>query len=121
MEDPTTIALNLTFFGTLGVAFVMFLGLFAVFVATLLMAGIGRLAAVTVMAIAGGTARAARTAATAIRSTPPTSPAGSGRKEAPQLSADWAAAVAGADDRAAARTNPDAAQQPVPTQGSKAG
>ena len=30
MEDPTTIALNLTFFGTLGVAFVMFLGLFIV-------------------------------------------------------------------------------------------
>jgi hypothetical protein len=118
VEDPTTIALNLTFFGTLGVAFVMFLGLFAVFVATLLMAGIGRLAAVTVMAIAGGTARAARTAATAIRST---SPAGSGGKEAPQLSADWAAAVAGADDRAAARTKPDAAQQPVPAQGSKAG
>ena len=28
MEDPTTIALNLTFFGTLGVAFFMFLGLF---------------------------------------------------------------------------------------------
>ena len=46
MEDPTTIALNLTFFGTLGVAFVMFLGLFIVFVATLVIAGLGRLAAV---------------------------------------------------------------------------
>ena len=34
MEDPTTIALNLTFFGTLGLAFVMFLGLFLVFKGT---------------------------------------------------------------------------------------
>ncbi|MBT2597809.1 hypothetical protein [Arthrobacter sp. ISL-72] len=51
MEDPTTIALNLTFFGTLGVAFVMFIGLFLVFVATLLMAGLGRLVGVTVMAV----------------------------------------------------------------------
>jgi hypothetical protein len=53
MEDPTTIALNLTFFGTLGVAFVMFIGLFLVFVATLVMAGLGRLVAVMVMALFG--------------------------------------------------------------------
>lgn len=53
MEDPTTIALNLTFFGTLGVAFVMFLGLFLVFIATLVIAGVGRLAAVLVMAMFG--------------------------------------------------------------------
>ena len=53
MEDPTTIALNLTFFGTLGVAFFMFLGLFLVFAATLVLAGIGRLAAVVVLAVAG--------------------------------------------------------------------
>lgn len=53
MEDPTTIALNLTFFGTLGVAFVMFIGLFLVFVATLVMAGLGRLAGVLVMALFG--------------------------------------------------------------------
>ena len=44
MEDPTTIALNLTFFGTLAVALVMFFGLFLVFVATLVIAGLGRLA-----------------------------------------------------------------------------
>jgi len=64
MEDPTTIALNLTFFGTLGVAFVMFIGLFLVFVATLLMAGLGRLVGVTVMAVVryrpGKTAAAVR-------------------------------------------------------------
>ena len=53
MEDPTTIALNLTFFGTLGVAFFMFLGLFLVFAATLVLAGIGRLAAVVVLSVAG--------------------------------------------------------------------
>jgi hypothetical protein len=53
VEDPTTIALNLTFFGTLGLAFVMFLGLFLVFVATLVIAGVGRLAAVLVMAVFG--------------------------------------------------------------------
>lgn len=51
MEDPTTIALNLTFLGTLGVALVMFFGLFLVFVATLVIAGLGRLAAVTIMAV----------------------------------------------------------------------
>ena len=53
MDDPTTIALNLTFFGTLGVAFVMFVGLFLVFVATLLIAGLGRLVGVAVMALFG--------------------------------------------------------------------
>ena len=84
MEDPTTIVLNLTFFGTLGVAFIMFLGLFAVFVATLLIAGLGRLVAVIALALAGGVARAARAASAAAR------PASS----APQLSADWADAVA---------------------------
>lgn len=60
MEDPTTIALNLTFLGTLGVAAVMFFGLFLVFVATLVIAGLGRLAAVTIMAVGRvllGTAR----------------------------------------------------------------
>ena len=54
MEDPTTIALNLTFLGTLGVALVMFFGLFLVFVATLVIAGLGRLAAVTIMAVGRG-------------------------------------------------------------------
>ncbi|MDQ0823594.1 putative lipid-binding transport protein (Tim44 family) [Arthrobacter sp. V4I6] len=136
MEDPTTIALNLTFFGTLGVAFVMFLGLFAVFVATLVIAGIGRLAAVTVVAIAGGVARVAGTVTAAARpatpapSTSPAAPSDAAdnafpstaprpskrptpvkpsRKETPQLSADWAAAVDRADARAAARAKAEAA------------
>ena len=59
MEDPTTIALNLTFLGTLGVALVMFFGLFLVFVATLVIAGLGRLAAVTIMAVGRGLMRTA--------------------------------------------------------------
>ena len=53
MEDPTTIALNLTFFGTLGVAFVMFIGMFLLVVVTLVLAGVGRLAALIVMALFG--------------------------------------------------------------------
>jgi hypothetical protein len=53
VEDPTTIALNLTFFGTLGVAFLMFVGFFLVFVATLLIAGAGRLASVLILALFG--------------------------------------------------------------------
>lgn len=53
MEDPTTIALNLTFFGTLGVAFVMFIGMFILVVITLVIAGVGRLAALVLMALFG--------------------------------------------------------------------
>lgn len=53
MGDSTTIALNLTFFGTLGVAVLMFLGLFLLVVATLVLAGVGRLVALTVMALFG--------------------------------------------------------------------
>lgn len=53
MEDPTTIALNLTFFGTLGVAFVMFIGMFILVVVTLMIAGVGRLVALIVMASFG--------------------------------------------------------------------
>lgn len=67
MGDPTTAALYLTFFGTLGVAFVMFLGLVAVFVTTLVIAGIGRLAAVAVFAIASGVSRLAGVSAAAVR------------------------------------------------------
>jgi hypothetical protein len=51
--DSTTIALNLTFFGTLGLALMMFFGLFLLVVATLVLAGIGRLVALTVMALFG--------------------------------------------------------------------
>ncbi|MEW9871244.1 hypothetical protein [Arthrobacter sp. HS15c] len=53
MGDSTTIALNLTFFGTLGLAFLMFFGLFLLVVATLVLAGVGRLVALTVMALFG--------------------------------------------------------------------
>ncbi|UZX05023.1 hypothetical protein F8G81_22320 [Arthrobacter sp. CDRTa11] len=53
MGDATTIALNLTFFGTLGLAFLMFFILFLLVVATLVLAGIGRLAALLVMALFG--------------------------------------------------------------------
>ena len=53
MGDSATIALNLTFFGTLGLAFLMFLGLFLLVVLTLLLAGIGRLFVLTVMALFG--------------------------------------------------------------------
>lgn len=53
MGDSTTIALNLTFFGTLGLAFLMFLGLFLLVVLTLLLAGVGRLVVLSVMALLG--------------------------------------------------------------------
>ncbi|MDQ0848524.1 putative lipid-binding transport protein (Tim44 family) [Arthrobacter sp. B3I9] len=71
MQDPTTIALNLTFFGTLGVAFAMFIGLFAVFVLTLVIAGVGRLVATIAFAVAQGLSRAAGAAAAVVRPTPP--------------------------------------------------
>jgi hypothetical protein len=51
--DSTTIALNLTFFGTLGLALLMFFCLFLLVVATLVLAGIGRLVALVVMALFG--------------------------------------------------------------------
>jgi predicted lipid-binding transport protein (Tim44 family) len=110
MEDPTTIALNLTFFATLAVAAVMFLGLFLVFVATLVIAGVGRLVAVIVMATVralrarpakAGTAKAAQAANAA----KPAKPA----KKEPALAPEWAAAVARADARAAARAKAEAA------------
>jgi len=130
MEDPTTIALHLTFFGTLGVAFVMFLGLFMVFAATLVIAGIGRLAVVVVMAVAGvfggkpvlreERAREERAGDESAKSAKPSRPAAavnpvksrrparnSGKKE-PALSPEWAAAVARADARAAARAKAEA-------------
>ena len=132
MEDPTTIALNLTFMGTLAVALVMFFGLFLVFVATLVIAGLGRLAAVTIMAVGRGLFRTPNsTADTAQRDRPvrtlgatqtdrtpkAVQPAKSARpakaskpaKPEPALSPDWAAAVAQADARAAARAKAEAA------------
>lgn len=128
MGDPTTIALNLTFFGTLAVALVMFFGLFLVFVATLVIAGLGRLTAVTVMALGRGLFRTGgRTPDTVEQNLPVRSvgtsqhrpakavkpakaakPARPAKKE-PALSPDWAAAVARADARAAARAKAEAA------------
>ena len=121
MEDPTTIALNLTFFGTLGVAFFMFLGLFLVFAATLVLAGIGRLAAVVVLAVAGllrgspGTSGKIGRLRTSRRPKPPPGqgrearrPARNAAKKEPALSPEWAAAVARADARAAARARAEA-------------
>jgi hypothetical protein len=121
MEDPTTIALNLTFFGTLAVALVMFFGLFLVFVATLVIAGVGRLTAVIIMALgrvllkaAGRSERPAASAPEVTRpgkgvtAAKPVKPAKPAKKE-PALSPDWAAAVAQADARAAARAKAEAA------------
>jgi hypothetical protein len=51
--DSATIALNLTFFGTLGLAFLMFLGLFLLGILTLVLAGVGRLLVLTVQALFG--------------------------------------------------------------------
>jgi len=137
MEDPTTIALNLTFFGTLGVAFVMFIGLFLVFVATLLMAGLGRLVGIAVMALFGR--RPGKTSGIEIHARPARAPRRTfnlktawaysalraklriareeaaqkraARREAPALSEDWAAAVARADAREAARARAAAAPE----------
>ena len=53
MDDPTTLAINLTYFGTLGLAVLMFLGLVFVVIITLVVAGIGRLLAVALMALIG--------------------------------------------------------------------
>ena len=112
MEDPTTIALNLTFLGTLGVALVMFFGLFLVFVATLVIAGLGRLAAVTIMAVGRGLWRSAgKKAAKPVKAAKPAKPVKPEKpaKKEPALSPDWAAAVAQADARAAARARAEAA------------
>jgi hypothetical protein len=57
VENPDTLILNLTFLGTVGMAFLMFLVLFLLGVITLVLAGIGRLAAVTLMALFGRRSR----------------------------------------------------------------
>ncbi|MDE8670436.1 hypothetical protein PY310_17800 [Pseudarthrobacter sp. H3Y2-7] len=53
MGDSATIALNLTFFGTLGLAFLMFVGLFLLVILTLVLAGVGRLLVLAVQALFG--------------------------------------------------------------------
>lgn len=117
MEDPTTIAMHLTFFGTLGVALVMFLGVFLAFVITLLLAGLGRLLAAGVTALLRGRRAAPEPAAAKPAAAPKVArpakaarPAKPARKE-PQLSPEWAAAVARADARATARARAEAAPE----------
>ncbi|UVJ39329.1 hypothetical protein [Arthrobacter sp. CJ23] len=53
MEDPTTLALNLTFLGTLGVAGLMFMLLGFLVVLTLVIAGIARLVSIILLAMVG--------------------------------------------------------------------
>ncbi|MGX1163373.1 hypothetical protein FBY31_2578 [Arthrobacter sp. SLBN-100] len=121
MENPDTLILNLTFLGTVGMAFLMFLVLFLLGVITLVLAGIGRLAAITLMAAFGRrshsenpkpgrpprgwrgglkAARLRRALRTAVVHHPALAAA---RREPPVLAEDWAAAVAEADARAMAR------------------
>ncbi|MEZ2391432.1 hypothetical protein AB6813_18160 [bacterium RCC_150] len=53
MDDPTTLGLNLTFFGTLGVAFLMLLVLGFLIAVTLVLAGIAKLIWVILLALVG--------------------------------------------------------------------
>ncbi|MEV7663705.1 hypothetical protein [Paenarthrobacter sp. NPDC089316] len=53
MEDPTTLAINLTYLGTLGLAVLMFLGLGLIVIITLVVAGVGRLVSVILLALIG--------------------------------------------------------------------
>lgn len=57
MENPDTLILNLTFLGTVGVAFLMFLVLFLLGAITLVLAGLGRLVAAVLMALFGRRSR----------------------------------------------------------------
>lgn len=53
MEDPTTLAINLTYLGTLGLAVIMFLGLVLIVIITLVIAGVGRLLSIILLAMVG--------------------------------------------------------------------
>ena len=53
MEDPTTLAINLTYLGTLGLAVLMFLGLMLIVIITLVIAGVGRLLSIILLAMVG--------------------------------------------------------------------
>jgi hypothetical protein len=114
VEDPTTIAMNLTFFGTLAAGLVLFLGVFAAFVITLLLAGVGRLLAMAATALFQ--ARASDRGTARDKTAKPATSAGAARpakpaRKAPQLSPDWAAAVSRADERASARARAEAAPE----------
>ncbi len=53
MEDPTTLGLNLTFFGTLGVALLMSIALGLLIVVTLVLAGVAKLVWIILLAMVG--------------------------------------------------------------------
>ncbi|WOH18368.1 hypothetical protein IRJ34_18780 [Paenarthrobacter sp. GOM3] len=53
VEDPTTLAINLTYLGTLGLAVLMFLGLGLIVIITLVVAGVGRLLSIILLALVG--------------------------------------------------------------------
>jgi hypothetical protein len=53
VEDPTTLGLNLTFFGTLGVALLMSIGLGLLIVVTLVLAGVAKLVWIILLAMVG--------------------------------------------------------------------
>ncbi|HEU4667398.1 MAG TPA: hypothetical protein VFS79_07025 [Arthrobacter sp.] len=87
MENPDTLILNLTFLGTVGVAFLMFLVLFLLGVITLVLAGLGRLAAVVLLALFGrGTGKESLPLVRL------TGPAGSGQEPGTASDGDAAAA-----------------------------
>jgi hypothetical protein len=110
--DATTIALNLTFFGTLGLALMMFFGLFLLVVATLVLAGIGRLVALIVMALFG---RVRKGESVPVVHLPPpygsgvvppstAPPASSARPSEPRTPRDWGTLLKPAQLRSRLRT-----------------
>jgi len=132
VDHPDTLVLNLTFLGTVGVALMMFGVLFLLGVITLVLAGLGRLAALVLMVLFGrvpGRTGSERFANTATSQAEPRKPLreraaalkpdrlkeslrtavvrhpklAAARPEPPVLAEDWASAVAQADKRAEAR------------------
>ncbi|MGO4238489.1 hypothetical protein [Pseudarthrobacter sp. YAF2] len=130
MEQPDTLVLNLTFFGTMGVALLMFFVLFLLGVLTLVLAGLGRLAGIVLMTLFGKGPLKVRALSAAARDQHPETrkswreraatlsparlteslrtavvrhPKFAVRREPPVLAEDWASAVARADARATAR------------------
>lgn len=132
MENPDTLVLNLTFLGTVGVALMMFGVLFLLGVITLVLAGLGRLAAILLMALFGrvpGKGKRDRFMEASAKPAPGPKPLkakaaalkpdrlkeslrsavvrhpkiAAARPEPPVLAEDWASAVAEADKRAEAR------------------
>lgn len=131
VDNPDTLILNLTFLGTLGVAFLMAFVLFMLGVATLILAGIGRLAGLVVQLLFGRLRRqeslrfGAEAPATVTSVAEPAadpvpapeagpvavlrtavgrlSPKNNPRREPAVLSKEWTAAVEAADARAKAR------------------